>query len=1245
MFDQDQSVLPILSHRYRLQEELGAGGMGIVYRAYDRLNGQTVAVKLINVPPEYFEFMSRATSANLLVPLAREFQTLASLRHPNIISVLDYGFAGEGQPFLVMELIEHARELSAAGSDQAVDVQMGLIGQVLQALKYLHRHGIVHCDLKPGNVLVTEQGAARVLDFGLALRHGQAADGGGTLGYMSPEVLAGGRATPLSDLYAVGVMAYELLTGKLPHYLASLDGMVQAILKAPADLDPIPEEWRGFVGRLLEKEPGARYASAGEALAALQAAMGQPETESVSIRESYLQAAPFVGRERELAELSNALNSAKEGQGSSWLVGGESGVGKSRLLDELRTQAQVEGFQVLRGQAVEGGGLPYQLWREPLRRLALTVEMSDLEAGILKPVVPDMAALLERDIPDAPELTGEAGQQRLALTILDVFMRQSNPLLLLLEDLQWSQESLEPLKRLNGMCGELPLQVVANYRSDERPHLPDELSDMQAMLLERLSADEVAELSAGMLGEGGRDPVIVERLQQETEGNTFFMVEVVRALAEAAGRLGDIGQMTLPRSILAGGIQKIVRRRLERVPDWGQGLLRLAAVAGRQLDQPVIEALVGANRALLPNHTVSEWLQVCGDAFVLDIQDERWRFAHDKLREGLLVGMDPAETKLVHRSVAKVIESVHPDQPIYAQTLFDHWYAAGNIAKSVHYARQAAEQMQTRGAYRDAILLADQVLDNLRDVDQDARMWLLKIKGDALKSLAEYPLARMCYEESMALARQAQDDHGIFQCLVGLHNIERTLAEVDTARLHLDEAYALALKLNDDKTTARVLHALGELYGDSDFARARDYSQRALLLFEKLADLQGQANCRLSLGGITGALREVETSRIHLETALRLSREVGHSDGIFNSLNSLANLVRDDDPAAAELHYREAIEIAQRTGDRLGGAIALVNLANMREDQGDNRGGLTYQQQALAIFQAVGAKAATGVALLNIAMSHYELGDYALSEAHLHEALTHLRLVEQDMPGYIAGALYCLAEVLLAVGQTSEARKYAEDALQQAQVTNEPFFIANAYSHLAAVETEAGNLAAARSHFDQSLTVYEDNEFTLDKITALIGLGQIALLESNPDAAKQSFSDSLAIAHSFSSHLGIAMCSAWVAEAEVALQRPEAARLCLHKAIEHASNIESQRVHTHILALCAWLNELEGQPEESAGLLGFLLRHPATEAFTRRRLLIPLRERLEGRLGALFQNAMMRGEGQSLAEALALARAAFSMPQ
>src|SRR5258707_1825583 len=152
------------------------------------------------------------------------------------------------------------------------------------------------------------------------------------------------------------------------------------------------------LNRLLDKSAGQRYASADETISALCAATSQPiPAEDAALRESFLQAAQFVGREAEFARLKTALDETIGGHGSAWLVGGESGVGKSRLLDELRTRSLVAGALVLRGQAVEGGGLPYQLWRDPARRLALSTSLTDLEAGIVKEVVPDIGALLERD--------------------------------------------------------------------------------------------------------------------------------------------------------------------------------------------------------------------------------------------------------------------------------------------------------------------------------------------------------------------------------------------------------------------------------------------------------------------------------------------------------------------------------------------------------------------------------------------------------------------------------------------------------------------------------------------------------------------------------------------------------------------------------------------------------------------------------------------------------------------------------
>src|SRR5262249_42683909 len=147
--------------------------------------------------------------------------------------------------------------------------------------------------------------------------------------------------------------------------------------------------------RLLAKLPTDRYQTAEQAIVALSEAIGQAvPAESVAIRESFLQAARFVGRETELKRLVDTLHQAKAKHGGAWLIGGESGVGKTRLLDELRTQALVQGVLVLRGQNVSEGHSPYQMWRAALRWLCLLTELDDVEASVLKALVPDIDTLL-----------------------------------------------------------------------------------------------------------------------------------------------------------------------------------------------------------------------------------------------------------------------------------------------------------------------------------------------------------------------------------------------------------------------------------------------------------------------------------------------------------------------------------------------------------------------------------------------------------------------------------------------------------------------------------------------------------------------------------------------------------------------------------------------------------------------------------------------------------------------------------
>ncbi|MEP7286085.1 MAG: protein kinase [Chloroflexota bacterium] len=742
----------IIGKRYKLLDQLGAGGMGSVFRATDRLSGDRVALKRVLAPTEHLIFSSYTTSAaDLRLLLAQEFQTLASLHHPNIIGVLDFGFDEDRQPYFTMDLLNDVMSISQASSDQPLEVQIAFLAQVLRALEYLHRRGILHRDLKPGNILV-QNGQVKVLDFGLSIKAGQGKDSlgtAGTLAYIAPELLEGNPSTIASDLYAVGMIAYEVLAGHHPFNTDNLSQLINQIVSVSPDVESIglDDGLTTILARLLAKHPDDRFPNAADVIAALNEASPQSlPAETSATRESFLQAARLVGRDAELAQLSSVLAEAIDGEGSVWLIGGESGIGKSRLIDELSTLALVRGVSVARGQAIsEGGGL-YYIWRPILRWLCLSVELSDLEAGVLKPLIPDLEALLDRSIPDAPPLGPHATQDRLFSEIEDIFRRHDGSLMVILEDLHWATEDLELLGRLQRIVENLPILFVGTYRDDEQPDIPHKLPGAGTLKLTPLSNESIAQLSESMLGPGGGQPAVIDLLTRETEGNIFFLVEVVRALAEEAGQLDQIGKTTLPQRVFAGGIQNIVRRRLSRTPEKARPLLQAAAVLGRELDTDVLHVLD-------PNMDLEQWLTDCANAAVLTVLDGHWRFAHDKLRDGLLRELSPERSKELHRQAAEAILTVYPDAPAHYAMLAYHWNVAGNEDMERKYAALAGDYAMTTGAHHDAITFLERAMVLLgQDPDSRAqRGHLERLLSEAYSALGDLTAGKTHARQALIL--------------------------------------------------------------------------------------------------------------------------------------------------------------------------------------------------------------------------------------------------------------------------------------------------------------------------------------------------------------------------------------------------------------------------------------------------------------------------------------------------------------
>ena len=345
----------IIKKRYRLVKLIGQGGMGEVYEAYDRLTNQKIALKRVALLQDKQKKALTTLDLNARkTVLANEFKTLASLRHPHIISVLDYGFDDKDKPFFTMDLLKSGHEIVDYAIDMPYEKKISYLIGILQALGYLHQRGILHRDLKPANILIVND-IPKLLDFGLAMQTTVAENYdnvAGTLAYLSPELLRGKTPSIASDLYAFGILAYELLVGEHPFDIENQTEFIhQVLLETPQIDDSLLDDATGSVIlRLLAKDADDRYKTAYDTILALCDATKHPlPIETNAIRDSFLLASTFVGREKELKQLKESLDYIQENKQQTWLIGGESGVGKSRLMSELRTQALVEGVLVLHG--------------------------------------------------------------------------------------------------------------------------------------------------------------------------------------------------------------------------------------------------------------------------------------------------------------------------------------------------------------------------------------------------------------------------------------------------------------------------------------------------------------------------------------------------------------------------------------------------------------------------------------------------------------------------------------------------------------------------------------------------------------------------------------------------------------------------------------------------------------------------------------------------------------------------------
>jgi tetratricopeptide (TPR) repeat protein len=753
--------------RYQVKKFLGEGGKKKVYLAHDTLLDRDVAFALIKT-----EKLDDASRTRII----REARAMGRLGdHPNIVTIHDMG-DHEGQPYIVIPLMPggDVEGLIEKAPEHRLPIEqaVGIAKAVCRGLEFAHSKGIIHRDIKPGNIWLGADGTVKIGDFGLALaadlpRLTQPGMMVGTVTYMPPEQAMGGKVTAKADLYSLGAMLYEMVTGRPPFVGDDSVAIIGQHINTPpvsptwhrADLPPALEM---LILQLLEKDPEKRPESAAVVLQALEAIeagkIKEPLREAPA--ENPLYRRVFVGREPELKQLQLAFDGAISGQGALMMVMGEPGIGKTALCEQLSTYVTLRGGRTLVGHCYEKGSLslPYLAFVEALRSYVLSREVRDLREELgsgAADVARIISEIRERlKVRPRPQKDPEEERYRLLQAVSEFLSNAASvqPMLVVLEDLHDADKgTLDMLIHVSRNLAGARLLIVGTYRDVEvdRSHpLSAVLAELRRVssygrvLLRGLNADEVRR----MLESISRQSVpwgLAESIHRQTEGNPLFVQEVIRYLTEEGLLTRKEGRWRLTRDTplemsIPEGLRDVIGKRLSLLSPECNQLLSVASIIGREFALESLKAVAAIDEDIFAN--------ALKEAVRLSVLEERsqrglvrYRFTHAFFRQILYEEIIAPHRLKLHQQVARSLETLYAKRlEEHATELAEHFSHStdpADLKKAVEYGEMAAQRAADVYAYGEAVGLLEQALkvqEVLDSEDKARRCDLLLALADAL---------------------------------------------------------------------------------------------------------------------------------------------------------------------------------------------------------------------------------------------------------------------------------------------------------------------------------------------------------------------------------------------------------------------------------------------------------------------------------------------------------------------------------
>ena len=1134
---------------YQVVSQLGAGGMGEVYRARDARLSREVALKVIrrvlSVGPD--------AQDDALDRLLREAILASALNHPNIVTIYETGVV-DSDRYIAMELIEGAtlRQISMQGLP--IGRAIGIARQVSEALAVAHAAQIVHRDIKPDNVMVRPDGYAKLLDFGLARIQREVAAAGpttavtegglllGTIGYMAPEQARGEIVTEESDVFALGVLLYEVVTGRHPFMAASQLGTLHALMyespAPPAVVNPeLPRAVDGLILEMLQKDrrlrPGAsevmyRLNLAHDSTVAVAlSAVTVPQARRGVARE-------IVGRDRELDALQEEFERVQRGEGRVVVISAEAGMGKTTLVDAFLRQVDSghDPVRIGRGRCSErlAGSEAYLPVLEVLDSLQKHEGLGSI-ARLMRAVAPSWYAQLmppSQNNSSAARLAAETAggsQERLKreMTALLEELGRPQPVVLCLDDMHWADPcTTDLLAYLARRIDTTRLLILTTCRPSDlaqarHPFLGVTL-DLGARGMCREIAPEALDLGAvaryiALQFPEHMFPSDFARLVHDrSEGNPLFMADLLRDLRRRQQVRQIDGRWRLAENLpaiereLPESIRNAVQRKIEALEDADRRLLAAASVQGVDFDSALLS--VALQRAEDDVEDRLERLE--REHALVRFLDEheapdrtltlRYRFAHQLYHAAFFDSLRGTRRASLSRTIAGCLVRRLGDKAVDAAAplamLFETARDGVRAAEFWNHAAQASARLH---AHDETARLARRGLDLLATApDGPARAEVelpLQITyAVALKTGRGYavPEVGVAYARARSLCRQVQDPARVVPVLIGLSAHHIVAGEIATSHDVAIEMTTLFDRLGDPNLQMIGNWSLGvALFHLGDLQEAHARLGRALELYKPAfhrgrvweTGIEPGIFCRAEYSRTLTLLGFPDEGLLQVRRAVSEARALDHPQPLaFALLFEIFSHLARRSPRDVQRTYEQLAVVCHAHGiaQEVQWAAPLCGRAML--ELGDTSRGLRVLEEGLA------AQTITRSALLRpyyfvlLAGALLAVREFSRAQRALDDARAVAMATSQN--AYAAEHARVQAELLRAQGRGAEAECFYVDAITAARVQGALWLELRAGRAFAEFLTGEGRIDEARRVLGEALSKLREGHTTPDYLKA-----------------------------------------------------------------------------------------------------------------------------------------------------------------